>query len=167
MSRVAAEVWTRLESSRPTGESLTARLPFPERTDRLFCAINAELQRHLLVQLQTDEQELHDTQSRGFSVDTKELSVHGRKSARYLVLACHDASGNDVLDLIGDEVSATLAMPGSSPADVVHKVIAKWRRFWGQLPRHLLSREQQLGLFAELWFLCMWLGKKVCRWRHE
>lgn len=161
MSRIAAEVWARLEMSRPTGESLTARLAVPERTDRLFCAIDAELQRHLLVQLQVGEQALHDTQSRGLSVETKELSIHGRESARYLDLACNDAAGHDALDLIGSELAEALSSPGHSPAESVHRVLAKWRRFWGQLPRHLLSREEQLGLFAELWFLSVWLAKKV------
>src|SRR5207245_778158 len=53
----------------------------------------------------------------------------------------------------------------------VARVFARWRRFWGQLPQHLLSREQQLGLFAELWFLNVWLlprvdaAEAVTRWR--
>lgn len=161
MSRIAAEVWARLEMSRPTGESLTARLAAPDRTDRLLCAIDAELQRHLLVPLRDGEQPLRDTQSRGLSVETKELSIHGHEPARYLDVACQDAAGHDVLDLIGSEIAEALSRGGNPPAEIVHQVLAKWRRFWGQLPRHLLSREEQLGLFAELWFLSMWLAKKV------
>lgn len=161
MSRIAPEVWARLQASRPAGESLTARLAAPERTERLLCAIDAELQRHLLVKLQTGEQALRDTQSRGLGVETKELGIHGHETARYLDLACHDAAGNDALDLIGSEIADALASPASSPAESVYRVLAKWRRFWGQLPRHLLSKEAQLGLFAELWFLCEWLAPKV------
>ena len=161
MSHIAAEVWTRLETSRPTGENLTARLAVPELTDRLLCAIDAELERHLLVPLQADEQALRDTQSRGLSVETNELTVQGCSPARYIDVTCHDAAGHAAFDLIGSEIAEALSHGGSSPADIVHRVLAKWRRFWGQLPRRVLSREEQLGLFAEMWFLSMWLAPKV------
>ncbi len=51
------------------------------------------------------------------------------------------------------------------------RVLAKWRRFWGVLPLQILSREEQLGLFAELWFLSVWMvpragpAEAVNRWR--
>lgn len=171
MSRIPADVWIRLEMSRPTGESLTARLAAPEQTDRLFSAIDADLQRHLLVPLLAGEQPLQDTQSRGLSVETKELTVHGYNPARYLDLECHDAAGHGALDLIGGEIAEALSRDMHSPAEIVHRILAKWRRFWGQIPRQLLSREQQLGLFAELWFLSMWLApisgieEAASRWR--
>lgn len=44
---------------------------------------------------------------------------------------------------------------------IVELVLAKWRRFWGELPRQMLSREEQLGLFAELWFLSTWLATHI------
>lgn len=171
MSRIVTEVWTRLESARPVGENLTARLALPEQTDRLLCAIDAEMQRHLLIPLNSSDQTLYDAQSRGLSVETKELTVHGYDTARYLDVTCHDVAGRDALDLIGTEIADAFSRETSSPADIVRRVLAKWRRFWGQLPRKMLSREEQLGLFAELWFLSMWLvpktgaGEATRRWR--
>ena len=41
----------------------------------------------------------------------------------------------------------------SSPSEIVHQVLAKWRRFWGQIPQDLLSRNEVTGLIAELRFL--------------
>jgi len=113
------------------------------------------------VPLVSGEQPLQDTQSRGLSVETKELAVHGYNPACYLDLECHDATGYDALDLIGGEIAEALSRDSHSPAEVVHRILAKWRRFWGQIPRQLLSREQQLGLFAELWFLSMWLAPRI------
>lgn len=161
MSQIAPEIWKRLESSRPIGENLTARVAVPQHTDRLLCAIDAAMQRHLLVPLRAGEQELRDTESRGLSVETKDLTVHGYDVSRYLDIKCEDATGHNTFDLIGTEIAGVLSRDPSSPADTVHRVLAKWRRFWGQLPRHILSREQQLGLFAELWFLTMWLVPKI------
>jgi hypothetical protein len=39
---------------------------------------------------------------------------------------------------------------------LVQNVLAKWRRFWSGVSRGLLSKEQQFGLFGELWFFCRW-----------
>jgi hypothetical protein len=68
-------------------------------------------------------------------------------------------------------LATALSMPGAKPADIVKRVLAKWRRFWGLLPRTMLSREEILGLFAELWFFLIWLlptvgaSAAVQRWR--
>ena len=40
---------------------------------------------------------------------------------------------------------------------MVQSVLTKWRRFWSDVALTLLSKEQQLGLFGELWFLARWL----------
>jgi hypothetical protein len=68
-------------------------------------------------------------------------------------------------------LATALATPEAKPADIVKRVLAKWRRFWGLLPRTMLSREEILGLFAELWFFLVWLlpsagaSAAVQRWR--
>ena len=171
MSAIGSEVWARLGASKPQGESLTARLAVPSTTNRLLAALDFENRRHLLIKLQPDEVELHDDQSRGISVTTRELVVHDHGSGRYLDICCSDASGYDVLDLIGGEIAVGFVAPNIAPARLVELVLAKWRRFWGQLPRPMLTREEQLGLFAELWFLSTWLvphigvSEAVISWR--
>ncbi len=161
MSGITQEVWGRLDTILPSGESLTARLAMPEITSRLLAALDAENRRHLLIQLQPHEDELHDDQSRGVSVTTRELVVHEHGSGRYLDICCNDTTGYNALDLIGGELAGGLIVPNVSPARLVELVLAKWRRFWGQLPRQMLSHEEQLGLFAELWFLSTWLATHV------
>lgn len=171
MSQIAPEVWTRLTSGRPSGDILTARLAAPDVTDRLLAALDSEARRHLLVALQTNEEHLRDEESRGLSVDTRELNLPDHTLAHYLDLTCYDAAGHDAFDLIGGELAAGLATGALAPATLVARVLGKWRRFWGQLPRSLLSREEQVGLFAEVWFLLHWLvpacGSAVAtqRWR--
>jgi hypothetical protein len=54
---------------------------------------------------------------------------------------------------------------------LIQSVLAKWRLFWSGLSQGLLSRNQQIGLFGELWFLSRWLapfvgmGRAVEMWR--
>jgi Putative PD-(D/E)XK family member, (DUF4420) len=161
----------RLEQSHPSGENLTARLAIPDITDRLHCAIDSDGTRHLLIALMADEDELQDMQSRGVSVVTRELVLRTQPAARYLDIECRDAAGYAAFDVIGGELAESLSHGDSPPSRAVERVLAKWRRFWGQVPKTLLSREELFGLFAELWFLSAWLlprvgvAKAVQRWR--
>jgi hypothetical protein len=171
VSRIAPEVWTRLVGGRVQAEALWARRAAPEITDRLLAALDVDGERHLLVRLQSEEKELHDAQSRGVGVVTRELAMPGHETGQYLDIVCHDAAGHEAFDLIGGELAERLAAGRETATECVARVLAKWRRFWGQLPNQLLSRGEQLGLFAELWFLSVWLiprvdvAQAVGRWR--
>jgi hypothetical protein len=171
MSRISTDVWAKLEMARPAGERLVARPGVPDVTERLLCAIDAQGERHLLITLEGGDADLHDAQSRGVSVVTRELLVHGEPAVRYLDIECRDISGYPALDLVGNELAQELAQPSRQPAEVARRILAKWRRFWGQIPRSLLTREELLGLFGEIWFLRVWLVPRVgpsdavLRWR--
>lgn len=171
MSRLAPDVWARLAGQRAQGEALWARRAAPDVSERLVAALDADGQRHLLVLLGNGEENLQDTQSRGLRVLTRELVMPGHAAGRYLDINCHDAAGHEAFDLIGGELAERLANGPETAPEAVARVLAKWRRFWGQLPRQILSREEQLGLFAELWFLSVWLiprtsvAEAVNRWR--
>lgn len=157
MSAVAPEVWTKLVASLPNGENLVARVAIPTVTEQLLAAVDADGRRHLLVPLHPNDEELRDTQSRGVTVATRDLTTHEHGAARYLDFECHDAAGHAAFDLIGGDLADALKFESVKPAILGARILAKWRRFWGQSPSKMLSREEQLGLFAELWFLSVWV----------
>jgi hypothetical protein len=161
LTRVAPEVWSRLGESESLGLTLLARRATPEVSDRLIAAIDAERQRHFLVLLTAAEEGLENNDSRGVTVTTRELAVPGHDPGRYLDVVCHDPTAYDAFDVIGGEVAERLADGGEHASRSVAIVLARWRRFWGNIPRDLLTREQRLGLFGELWFLCHWLAPRV------
>jgi len=162
MTRIEADVWTQLAQVGRIGDKLAARLALPDLTERLQCALDSNNHRHLLIALTASEEELHDSQSRGLSVITRELATQGQEiAARYLDIECKDAAGYAALDLIGGELADGLSANDKSPREIVGHALARWRRFWSGLPKNLLSREQFLGLFGELWFLSFWLFPKV------
>jgi len=171
MSRISSDIWTKLEQACPVGEQLIARPGAPDLTRRLLCAIDAQGERHLLIAMEDSDAELHDSHSRGLSVVTRELIVRGEQPARYLDVQCHDVAGYPALDLVGNEFAQELAQAGRQPAEIARRILAKWRRFWGQIPHSILSREELLGLFGEIWFLRVWLMPHVgasdatLRWR--
>lgn len=156
---VPQETWAKL--TRPTGDKLVARLALSEITSRLFCAIDANGSRHLLITLTDTDDEYNDSQSRGFVVNTKELSIRGNKPERYLAIKCLDAGGHAILDLMGGDLASGLADQNKQPTETVRRVLTKWRRFFGQIPQPILSINEQLGLFAELWFLAVWMIPKL------
>lgn len=171
MTRLAEDLWSRLATSPPRGPELTARLASPDVSDRLLAAIDVQGRRHLLVALRAGENEFRDLQSRGLWVTTSDLMLLGRGPARYLDLICNEAPGYEALDVIGGEFAERLAAGAEEPCESVARILTKWRRFWGNVPHETLSREDQLGLLGEVWFLAYWLAPQVgpqqaaTRWR--
>lgn len=170
MSSLSSEVWRRLESDRIFGERLQVRIAAPNVSERLLAGLDASGKRHFLIALRGDEVPVQDTQSRGIQAVTRELTMAKDATATYIDVACLDPAGHDVFQIIGSELAVGLSENFNATTLVVN-VLSKWRRFWGQLPRDMLSRSEQLGLFGELWFLQSWLfpifggAESVSRWR--
>lgn len=158
MISISQETWDKLIL--PSGDNLVARPALPEVTPRLLCAVDASGGRHLLIPLKNSEDELFDKKSRGITVTTRELTIHGSNQERYMDIACVDAIGHPILDLMGGEIARGLIDQTKQTIDIIKKIMEKWRRFWGQIPQPIMTYEEQLGLFAELWFLSQWLVPK-------
>jgi hypothetical protein len=171
MVKFSSELWTLLETNLPSGEKLTAKLTSPELSSRVFSALDSDRQRHILVHLEPDDLPCNDHQSRGIQVTTRELNVHGQEPSQYIDLLCLDVTGYSGFDLIGSEIITECIKGNRSPSEIVHQVLAKWRRFWGQIPQDLLSRNEITGLIAELRFLSEKLipevgpAEAIRRWR--
>jgi hypothetical protein len=171
MTLALPEIWGRVDPARATGDEMAARPAAPGLGRALLCAVDSQNFRHLLIALEEHDAELRDVESRGLSVHTRELVVPGREPARYLDITCQDVLGHPILDLIGQELLESLRPADCRPAEAVRRVLARWRRFWSLMPRSLLSRSDQIGLFGELWFLRVWLlphagnAAAIDRWR--
>lgn len=171
MAKISPEIWSLLAANLPKGDNLTARQAVPDLTSRVFCAIDTENQRHILIQLEPEDSGYDDRQSRGIQVVTRELNIHGQPPSRYMDIICLDVTGYAGFDLIGSEIISELAKGSGLPGDIVHQVLGKWRRFWSQVPQDLLSRQEVIGLFAEIRYLTERLipeagpAEAVRRWR--
>jgi hypothetical protein len=175
MSYIELDTWDKLKSSQPKGDHLAARVAFPEISSRLLAGIDAEEYRHFLIRLSENATELNDNQSRGISVSCKDLHVRNQleesEAARYMDITCNDNTGHEAFDVIGREIAVSLNSSDISESEIVRNILAKWRRFWGQTPKNVLSLEEVVGLFAELWFLLNWIlpnadqSDAISRWR--
>ncbi|HEX7151425.1 MAG TPA: PD-(D/E)XK motif protein [Thermoanaerobaculia bacterium] len=167
-----SDIWSLLQMENPTGDRLVARPAYPETAAGLLLALDKDGRAHILVPLARADPSLDDRRSRGLSVRTLELDVQGGPDRRrYIDVTAVDVPGRDALDLIARDLRDRLNDRGAEPTAAVAAVIGLWRRFWS-VPADLgLTREQEIGLFAELWFLRFWLiprvgpAEAIRRWR--
>lgn len=152
-----SNIWEILSGRPPSGERLTAKPIYTELTQKLYCALDAQNHRHLLVLLNKEDTALTDIQSRGISAITRDLVVEQENPHKYIDIECRDTLGHPAFDLLALEIAELLGKKNLPPAAATSRVLAKWRRFWGRKPSNLLNRREQIGLFAELWFLSKWL----------
>ena len=153
------DIWNKLESGLPSGEKITARLAMPEISRKLYVGLDSLKQRHLLIPLEKNEEEYNDSESKGLSVITRELIIKGVEQKRYIDIICKDVSGQTIFDAIAEDIAEKLDK--GIPKEVIVKVIGKWRNFWGKPVQDLLSYNEIVGLFAELWFLYYWLFPRM------
>jgi hypothetical protein len=129
----------------------------------VLIALDAARCRHVLVEIPEGEfGELSERTSRGIAVQTVELRTGGGITGRFIEIVCLDAQGHAALDTIAVELIEALEAGASiGRVRLVQNVLAKWRRFWSGIAQGVLSKEGQLGLFGELWFLNRWLVPAV------
>jgi len=152
--------WDLLEAQPPSGERLTVRHALAGRNPDVLIALDAVKRRHVLVEMPDGELgEVAERTSRGIAVQTVELRPSGEATKRFIEIVCLDAQGHAALDTIAVELIEALDAGASiGRVRLVQNVLAKWRRFWSGISQGVLSKEEQLGLFGELWFLNRWLA---------
>ncbi len=160
MNESINHTWDILSKKLPAGDRLTAKKIHTELTDKIYCAVNVEGQRHLLIILNTEDEELTDNQSRGLSILTRHLNITDGEPCKYIDIVCNDPNGYSAFNLLAEEIASALGDGSLSPSVATSRVLDKWRRFWSRLARRHLNRAEQIGLFAELWFLSEWLIPK-------
>jgi hypothetical protein len=160
MKPIPSDTWSRLSEGNLEGKMLWTRLAAPDVSDKLLAAVDASGARHLLIHLDRESDELEDSESRGVGVTTRELLAPGAKRGRYLDIVCRDPNSHGIFDIIGGELADGLTAQ-ASPVSLVKGTLTKWRRFWSQIPLRILSIEEQIGLFGELWFLKHWIFPRV------
>jgi hypothetical protein len=158
MSQLDVEIWDRLKGTRIKEETLTARTAFPEIYSGLLAGIDTDGNRHFLIPLSSSEDGLNDCQSRGINVTCEDLKIRGQEqTSKYIDIVCQDLAGQEAFDIIGHEIAVSLSSASIPKAESVSNVLARWRYFWGKPPSELLSREEVIGLFSELWYFNYWL----------
>ncbi len=117
--------------------------------------------RHLLVRIDAAGDEVAESRLRGLLVQTRDYILPDEASGTFIDLVCREPSGHGAFDAIGSDLALALAGDAIGPKRAVTTVLAKWRRFWSEVPATLLTNEERLGLFGEMWFLRFWLLEAI------
>jgi hypothetical protein len=153
-----SEVWSHLYADPPHGDAFVARVAFPEISEVMLAAIDSYGNRHFLIPLSLSDEPLIDRSTRGLTVTSREMVVNnGTAGIVYIDIECNDPAGHEGFDIVGRQIAELLKTEGLSRSEAVSRILARWRYFWGRLPKNVLNKEEIIGLFAELWFLRYWL----------
>jgi hypothetical protein len=113
------------------------------------------------VPISPEDDLLSDNRSRGITVTVKNLHVKGAlvnlSTERYIDIRLKDESEKEIFDIIGYQIALLLKDRKKSRSESVRSVLAKWRHFWGTVSANLLTKEEIVGLFSELWFISRWI----------
>ena len=165
--------WDLLDLTPVAEEKLSVRLANPDVRKDVFIAIDSSRKRYVLVAIPHGEPcELSERISVGIAVRVVDMKVDDGEIRNFVEVICLDPQGHAALDVAVTEISEALNSGASiGCVRIVQNVLEKWRRFWAGAKQDLLSREQQIGLFGELWFLLNWLipsigfSKSIDMWR--
>jgi hypothetical protein len=163
--------WEGVAGRTLTGDSLHVKRVAQVSGVQIVAGVDSYGQRHILVKLDEEMPDPPEQRTRGLSLRVRNLAEPGADQGRYIDIECHEAAGHAALGVIGNEIIEAVASESHDPGAAVSRVVSRWRRFWGQIPQSLLSVQEQVGLFAELWFLLTWLAshlplsQAVSRWR--
>jgi hypothetical protein len=147
--------WRTLE--RPVGERLSAERVRDWVGGPVLLAVDASGVRHLLVRVGDTAHVQAPRPVSGLVVAVRRLHPSGEESdVTWLDLSSPDPQGMRPFAGLCADVLDDLPSTGNADPEVVMAVVARWRRFWS-ISRDGLSRDEQMGLFGELWLLLEWL----------
>jgi len=146
------DLWIRV--TRPPTAHLNAR-PHPSAS-YIWMGLDEAGRRHLLVELQQRRDEEHLLSTHGLNVSVAELAVGEREPASWLDVACLDTSLNEMFLVVVRDIVDELITAADDRVKAVRRALRTWQWFWANR-RSPLSRDEIIGLLAELWFLDRWL----------
>jgi hypothetical protein len=155
--------WDLIQGHLPEGSRLTVRLALKGGPKDVLIGIDALQRRHILIQIPLLEPiDLSDRGTKGIALHTVEMKIDNGGYANFIDVACLESHGHAAMDIILFEIVEALKSGASiDRISLVKNIVGKWRRFWSGVNPALLSRDQQIGLFGELWFLKNWLGPSI------
>jgi len=122
----------------------------------LYLAVDHDGMRHALLTLANQAEAFADEHSRGLSVRGRELELPDEPLRPFLDLACTESGDHSAFNVVVSDIAGKLGT-GTPATEAVRATLSRWRRFWGVPVPVGLTAEQARGLFAELWFLHVWL----------
>ncbi len=142
----------------PVGERLSAERVRDWVGGSVLVALDSDGTRHLLVRVDPTHEIRLPRAVAGLGISVRRLHPTGQPDASWIDLASGDESWRRPFCGLCADVITELPTAGSPDPAPVFAVLERWRRFW-DVNRDGLTRDEQVGLVGELWFLLEWLPR--------
>jgi hypothetical protein len=142
--------WRLIESQHPAGDGLVAeKLDFEHPRGDLMVGVDVAEMRHLLIPLERGQEVAERIIGKCVRLARRDLLVEGQTCA-FIDLSCHRPDLYDEFAVLSGEIVDALADQPGDPVPVVLSVITDWRELLRAEARGGLSRDEIIGLYAEL-----------------
>lgn len=165
----ASGTWTQISlAGAPTrGEFRVFESSIRSSQGPALFALDSSGRRHLLIPVAKSARGESDQRSSGVHVLLRDL-VDKTEHTTFVDIVCLKPHLDAVFDHLIDEVLDELVADPGRPLTVARKVLNRWREFLERERPGLLSEQELLGLFGELyvlWELCTLAPVAVQTWR--
>lgn len=157
MNRADVEAaWQGVNSPSTVGDLAGRAAPELDAAVGALLAVDHSGLRHLLIAAEVESVLPKRPTIRGMEVALDELRVGDRPARRYFDVACKDKTMHGNFTAVVTEILEALQSDSMDVARTLDAIFDRWRWFWGVAP-DVLTGEEAVGLFGELWFLEFWL----------
>lgn len=148
--------WQTVEPPEALGDLAGSAAPDLDVGLAALLAVDYHGERHLLIGAGTESTLPKRPTIRGLEVTLDDLRVGGGAARRYFDVACKDKTMHENFTAVAHEILEALREDDSNVAKTLDEILDRWRWFWG-VAKDVLTPEEAVGLFGELWFLEFWL----------
>lgn len=160
-------VWLDLDAQGPPGPGgmHTMDAGAAAAGGRVLAGLDGTGLRHLLVPLAEGAHVEADRRSAGVHLAERELEADGVR-IRFADLACRRPHLAAAFALLGDEATEEIRASPDDVGGAIGRVLGRWRELLDREASPVLSLEQLIGLFGELWVLRRLLAEEQAALRR-
>lgn len=128
----------------------------------IFLSKASNGKRMLLIRLEEEYDSSWKFSCLGLDAIIRDLRIVGSQQIfAYIQITCLDSGSYQLFNYFINDIVQALQILEDRKLMIVDKILENWQSFWENEANKDLSREKQIGLFGELYFLQAWLIPKL------
>lgn len=135
-----------------SGEYNSKGLGYQSRGIPISLGIDSSGKHHLFIPYFGPSKIVEDKKSKGVHILSKPLLIDDKEIA-FIDLICNISNLNQYFSYVILEILLEIEKEVDEPIKICYRVLNKWREFFSKETKHILSKNELIGLFGELWHL--------------
>lgn len=152
-------VWGVINSSLKQGEGQISAHGCPgDYSQKVFLAIERNGLRSVLIRLGKVYSSSWGFGCNGLIASVRQLKLSSTSEVNwYIQITCQNELFHSLFNSLITELSKELYISTEPTLALVDKILKGWKKFWDDPLVNILSKEDQIGLLGELYFMFYWL----------